>query len=238
MMSESTSTSIWIYGSFARGDADQLSDIDVLIAGGGHDWQQTVANNAAVATLSREGREVSTMRFTWAEVDAMARYGSLFLHHLRLEARSLTDDSDDRLAAFLVGLPLYQRAQQEMCAFSSVLDDVRASILERHSPAFELAVIATALRHAFILGCYVTGEPDFGRTTPFRRLCRTLELPDRVADDLATLYQFRLYQHLRAPAPFKPTGGDVQVWLTTARELFSSIQERVDVFDRTVHQAT
>jgi Nucleotidyltransferase domain len=237
MISDPKSTSIWIYGSSARGDVDELSDIDVLVAGGGHDWEQAIADNPSVAALSREGREVSTIRFTWAEVDAMARYGSLFLHHLRLEARSLTNGSDDRLAALLVALPAYQRAQQEMFAFSRVLDDVRASIRGRHSPAFELAVIATALRHAFILGCYVTGQPDFGRITPFRRLCRTLELPDRLADDLGTLYQFRLYQHLRAPEPFTPTQSDVQMWLTTARELFSSIQEKVDVFDRTVHQA-
>jgi hypothetical protein len=98
-------------------------------------------------------------------------------------------------------------------------------------------VVATALRHAFILGCYVSGHPDFGRTSPFKRLCQSLRQPPAVASDLARLYEFRLHQHDRARAPFKAQTDDVVAWLDTAERLFAVIQERVDVFDRTVHRA-
>jgi hypothetical protein len=229
--------SIWIYGSVARGDVDDRSDIDVLVVGDADDWRHLLASNETVAPLVDKGRELSPMRFTWRELEAMASYGSLFLHHVKIEGRPLVSQADDALADLLKTLPPYDRAAQEIRAFRTVLQDVRRSIVGGHSPAFELAVIATALRHAFILGCYVTGEPDFGRTSPFRRLCPILDQPPLMASDLATLYQFRLYQHDRAPAPFHATTKDVRNWLEIADALIASIQERVDVFDRTVPRA-
>ncbi|MGD0715134.1 MAG: nucleotidyltransferase domain-containing protein [Gaiellaceae bacterium] len=230
--------SVWIYGSVARGDADDHSDVDVLVAGDGDGdgWQLALAGHPMLAALTDEGRKLSPMRFAWHELDAMAAYGSLFLHHLRLEGRPLTQPPDDGLRVLLKALPPYQRAAEEIRAFRTVLQDVRRSTLGPHSPAFELAVIATALRHAFILGCYVAGQPDFGRTSPFRRLCPALGQPDRMAADLAMLYEFRLYQHERAPAPFRAMTTDVHKWLKTAEALFATIQETVDVFDRTVHR--
>lgn len=229
--------SIWIYGSVARGDVDDRSDVDVLVVGDAGDWRHSIAGDETLAVLVGKRRELSAMRFTWRELDAMAAYGSLFLHHVKLEGRPLVRQPDDPLVEVLDALPPYGRAAHEIRAFQTVLKDVRASILGEHSSAFELAVIATALRHAFILGCYVTGEPDFGRTSPFYRLCPVLKQPQRMANALATLYQFRLHQHDRAPAPFDPTTADVRNWLEIADALFTAIREQVDVFDRTVHRA-
>jgi hypothetical protein len=175
------------------------------------------------------------MHFTWQEIDGMADYGSLFLHHLKLEGRPVTHERD-RLTDLLSTLPPYRRAGQEVRAFRTVLDDVRESVVGAHSPVFELAVIATALRHAFILGCYVSGQPDFGRTSPFRRLCRILGEPPTIANDLATLYEFRLFQHDRAVTPFTATTDTVREWLDKADQLLSRIREKVDVFDRALHQ--
>ena len=223
-----------MYGSVARGDVDDRSDIDLLMVGDVDAYPDPLAGDATVAALVADGHEPSTMRFTWREVEAMAAYGSLFLHHVKLEGRPLVSQPDDPLTTLLEALPPYRRATQEMEAFQVVLDDVQRSILGPHGPAFELGVVATALRHAFILGCYVTGEPDFGRTSPFRRLCPILNRPLRTASDLATLYEFRLYQQGRAPAPFAATTNDVCMWLRIAGGLFANIQERVDVFDRTL----
>jgi predicted nucleotidyltransferase len=230
-------SSVWVYGSVARGDSDRRSDVDLLVATDTDDWQAALAADPRIAPFVNGDSQLSPMRFSWHELDSMAAYGSLFLHHLRLEGRSLTQRPDDPLVLLLERLPPYQRAAQEMQAFRTVLQDVRRSILGAHSPAFELAVIATALRHAFILGCYVTGQADFGRTSPFERLCPSLRQPRGLASDLATLYQFRLHQHDRGPTPFDASTDDVVAWLRIAERLFATIQERVDVFDRTVHRA-
>jgi len=226
-----TVTSVWLYGSIARADADAQSDVDVLVVSNAADWRTGLEARGIV-----EGRALSPIHFGWAEVAGMAAYGSLFLHHVRLEGRPL-GHGDDPLAALLEALVPYQRAGQEIRAFDTVLDDVRRSIGGPHSPAYELAVIATALRHAFILGCYVSAEPDFGRTSPFRRLCCIFGESSELAAEISSLYDFRLYQQGRAHMPFVPTTADVQQWLDTADGLLARIRERVDVFDRALHRA-
>jgi hypothetical protein len=225
-------TSVWVYGSFARGDADARSDIDVLVAGDGVGWLDAVAGDAELWPLVRDGHQLSPMQFSWEELGSMCAYGSLFLHHVKLEGRPIAPTVNEPLAGLLAALPQYRRATQEMRAFTTVLQDVAESLSGDHSPKFELAVVATALRHAFILGCYVTGQPDFGRTTPFWTLVRELQLPAQTAEDLGKLYEFRLHQHDRAPAPFEATTDDVREWLCLADTLFGAIRRRVDDFDR------
>jgi predicted nucleotidyltransferase len=230
-----SSCAIWLYGSTARGDADAESDIDVLVVSNDRDHSHPLSSLDIDGAAERP-RAVSPMHFTWHEIESMAEYGSLFLHHLRLEGRPINGEHD-RLSEILSVLPAYQRARHELDAFQTVLSDVHQSLEDPHSPAYELAVIGTALRHAFILGCYVSDQPDFGRTSPFHRLCRLLGEPHATADELATLYRFRLYQHNRASAPFVPTTDDVRRWLARADRLLMMIRERVDAFDRILHPA-
>ncbi|MEO8289369.1 MAG: nucleotidyltransferase domain-containing protein [Gaiellaceae bacterium] len=225
-------TSVWLYGSFARGDADELSDIDILVAGGDGEWRDAVSQDPQLAWLELSGHAFSPMQFSWGELEAMCAYGSLFLHHVKLEGRAVTPEENDPLEQLLAGLPRYRRATDEMQAFTVVLQDVAKSLRGDHSPNFEMAVVATALRHAFILGCYVTGQPDFGRASPFETLSATLRLSPETVDELQTLYGFRLHQQGRSDLPFDATTQDVVTSTERAATLFQDIQRRVDAFDR------
>jgi Nucleotidyltransferase domain len=225
---------VWVYGSAARGDVDAKSDIDILIAShASTEWRDAVEADSALQALIDAGHEVSPLQFSWEELSRMRDYGSLFLHHVRAEGRQLT--RSNRLSDLLASLPRYERGGQEINAFKTVLDDVRLAVSRDHSPAFELAVVATALRHSFILGCYVSGWPDFGRTSPFRTLRPELGLTHAEIERLVKLYDFRLYQYGRASPPFAPTTAIVQEWLAIATDLFARISLRVDDFYRTVH---
>src|SRR5215211_6982045 len=149
-------TEVWLYGSTARGDRAEDSDVDILIAGEGE---------IDVQSLNPSSRgDLSLSRYSWAEIENMAQYGSLFPHHIRLEGRPLVESDERRLRAILSSLRAYSRASQELDCFSRVLDDVEIALTQDHSVVYELAVVATAARHAAILGCYLIGEPDFGRS--------------------------------------------------------------------------
>lgn len=157
---------------------------------------------------------MSLVRYDWRELRQMAGYGSLFLHHVRLvEGKLLYSPHESELAALLKELPPYGRAQQELSSFVQVLDDVEDALRGDHSPAFELAVIATALRHSYILGCYAVGEPRFGRRSAFDLFLRRAGCEDLI-EAAQQLYNFRLYEDGRGTLPFTATTTDVRLWLT------------------------
>jgi hypothetical protein len=83
--------SMAVFGSVPRGDADQISDRDVLIAG--------VARNSLVErALSKAGYSPSI--YSWQQMEALSRDGSLFLQHLKQESQVLFD-RDGRLRDLL-----------------------------------------------------------------------------------------------------------------------------------------
>src|SRR5215210_7275868 len=128
---------VWVYGSAARGDLDELSDLDLLVLiepGEGGD----------LPAISASESSVSVSRYTWDEIFSMVGYGSLFLHHVKRKGRALVEEDPPRLRQLLDQLPAYQRADQELDSFSQVVADVRNAVDGDYSPQFELAVLATA----------------------------------------------------------------------------------------------
>src|SRR5215510_14420602 len=94
---------IWLYGSHARGDVDANSDRDVLVVGS--------ASRDEVLELGDLNPNPSVSQYEWSEIEGMAEYGSLFLHHLRLEGRRVFEGpfSSGKLAHLLDNLRPYAR---------------------------------------------------------------------------------------------------------------------------------
>jgi predicted nucleotidyltransferase len=214
----SATSELWLFGSVARGDTDDLSDVDVLVAG--------ELEPQALSDLPYPKERRSLVRYDWPELRQMAGYGSLFLHHLRLEGKLLFSPHESELAVLLEGLPQYRRAQQELSTFVRVLADVNDALNGDHSPEFELSVIATALRHSCILGCYAVGEPKFGRRSAFELFLRRSGREDLV-EAAQELYEFRLYEDGRGTRPYRATTADVRLWLVRAREVLAAVRREL-----------
>ncbi|HEY6731095.1 MAG TPA: nucleotidyltransferase domain-containing protein [Solirubrobacterales bacterium] len=210
-----SSAEIWLYGSAARGDQDEASDVDVLVAS---DRPLT----ADELRLPVEG-PISLSRYGWRELEHMAGYGSLFLHHLKLEGRPLREQPERRLRVILSELGEYQRADLELSSFRQVLDDVEHSLEGDFSAAYELSVIATAARHAAILGCYLLGEPDFGRSSAFRALLPRLGYSTPETESFVQLYCFRRAEDWGEPVDQPDFTADVSSWVTRVRSLIDEV---------------
>jgi hypothetical protein len=214
-MTSDAATAVWLYGSFARGDADALSDVDALV----------VSSEDEMPTLSHLHpilAQASISRYRWDEMERMATSGSLFLRHLGSEGIPLWEShtAKGRLAEILGGLGHYLNVDRDLRAFDVVLGDVRSSLANGAvSIPYELATLGTIVRHASILGCYLAGRPTYSRTEPVATLVDAWDLPPEWALEFPALYAFRLYAANRLPKPPYATANFATEWCIRAEAL-------------------
>lgn len=170
-----------LYGSAARGDLDSRSDLDLLIVDDGCDRPASC-------------RGASVVRYTWAEFREMSRYGSLFLRHLRAEGRIIDANGEGILTinSLLDSLPYYSRISFDLHSFELAVADSESALTEGDtSIEFELASLATVMRHCAILGCYLMDCENFTRYGAFDLCC------DRFGFEPESKYEFRRFYGYR-----------------------------------------
>lgn len=227
------SVAVWLYGSNARGDPDSRSDLDVLAV------SDLRMGEREIARMAHSGRtQLSISRYNWAEVNGMASYGSLFLHHVHLEGQCLFEGpaATGRLSRILGSLVPYGRAESDVAAFRTALHDVRSSLAEGGSIQFELSVLGTVLRHACILGCYITGVPAFGRIEPVQRIVELWNLDAGIAHTFPQLYEYRLWADRRARKPEQASLRRAYSWCESVGRVLNELEARANDHQRGVSQ--
>jgi hypothetical protein len=211
---------VWLYGSRARGDEDALSDVDVFVV------SDTEVSKKEVTQLVPElPSDISVSQYSWDEVIGMADYGSLFLHHLRTEGQVLWEAPTGKGGLFnlLSGMGDYKHARRDICGFMAVLEDVKASLESGGVFTYELSVLGTVLRHSSILGCWLQGNPSFGRIAPVQRIVSRYGLSPEIAAEFSRLYEYRLYIDGRIASIPEPTKLQVEVWLERVMKVVNAI---------------
>jgi hypothetical protein len=213
---------IWLYGSMARGDARLSSDVDILLV--------DVGNVPAEVSESFADRRLSLSRYGWAEMSRMAAYGSLFLHHLKAEARPLIESPAvaGRLRRLLDDLPRYQRVQRDVRAFRQSLLDISAELPDPPDLAFEFATLAALIRRIGILGSYLLGKPRFDRVGPVEQVVDAWKLERGVSEEFAELYQHRLVADGGVAMTDTPGASVLALWVDRASRLLSGLEVQVD----------
>lgn len=166
-MNADAGQAVWLYGSHSRGNSDAFSDVDVLLVA------DAETDDSPLEDLPRFETSPTVSRYTWAEIERMAEYGSLFLHHIALEGYPISEspEANGRLRALLGSLGPYQLAARDLNGFQAVRRDVSESLSSGSaSIIFETATLATVFRHTCILGCNLSGMPCFSRVEPIRKL--------------------------------------------------------------------
>jgi len=225
----------WIYGSVARGDSDASSDLDVLSVAG--DSRSLTDINTQIHAWNREA---SITSYSWMELEGMAGYGSLFLHHLRLEGRPLFSerDGDTRLSHLLRSVGPYSLAKRDLRAFQVVIGDVEKACRSERCIPYEASVTGTVIRHASILGCYLRNRPQFGRISPVLDYLGSLIGPDRWPCSFEELYDFRLAadgRELRLQSLSTP---ELLKWCGIATCLLKCLEGDVHEYERNIQGPT
>ena len=209
-----------LYGSVARGDTDSDSDVDVLV----------VADDDCTVNLSEPFVDAAVSRYSWSEVRSMHRYGSLFLQHLRMEAKILDASERGRsdFDSLLRTLPTYARAEQDIASFIVAIDDAADSVASGDANLnFELSSIATVLRHTAIVGCFLIGLPNFGRYSAVASFCDARGLPSAIGREFPALYRYkRKWTFDLADAGYSDEQGEfVTTWITRARTVIGEVEK-------------
>jgi hypothetical protein len=203
-----------LYGSAARGDNDTLSDVDVLIVEDRH-----------IHCASIQGATV--VRYTWKEFCDMSEYGSLFLRHLRSEGRVIQcdDTGEKNYNLRLAHLPSYSRALFDLRSFESAINDSEFALTAGDtSVEFELASLATVMRHCSILASYLMGHEDFSRTGAVDLCCDRFGLGDDPKQQFRWLYSFRIAIARELPFTASASLGDGLRAVRTARAILNGVK--------------
>ena len=211
---------VWLYGSRARRDEDALSDIDVFVVS-----DTEVSKKEVLQLVPGLPSDISVSQYSWDEITEMAEYGSLFLHHLRTEGQALWESSanEGQLLKLLSGMGDYKHAHRDIRGFMTVLVDVKASLKKGGLFTYELGVLGTVLRHSSILGCWLIGNPSFGRITPVQRIVSRYDLSPEIATEFPILYKYRLYLDGRIASILEPTKLQVEIWLERVMKVVNTI---------------
>lgn len=207
-----------LYGSVARGDDDEFSDIDILVVSS----NDLPVDNRTFSSLAK-GRPINISRYTWPEFQAMSASGSLFIQHLFYEAKPIAyyGDGERVYLRALDNVTEYRHVDRDLASFRLGVEDCRHGIRVGSPIEFELAVLGGIARHASVLGCHLAGETTFGRTS-IRRICRLLKL-ENITEELVLAHRFRLFEQRQCLRPKSIDRGEVMSILDACDQLIRAI---------------
>ena len=154
---------IWIFGSSARKESNEQSDVDVLAIS-----DAAILPATTVDRLHRIfGENVDIAHYSYRGLKVLADQGSLFAWHLRHEGIPIFRKKN-RLAAMLADMKPYTGHLDDLKVLVTVLEEAMVSLPGRSAFYFDLGVVATVIRNVGIIVHNLVGNHDFSPIAPMR----------------------------------------------------------------------
>lgn len=193
----------FLFGSAARGDADEASDTDVLIVY----WSEPSASVRELTkqSVTKELRQnCAFAEYTWGHLNAMFADGHLFAWHLYQEARPLLRIGIDRSEFSFPKPGPYRSARTDALNFLDLLrSSARAVEGGTTSLTYEAGLSYVAIRNiGMSLSALALSRPGFDRHVPFRvaKALRTFQPCDPSIYALLVAARHSSQRGLRAPS--------------------------------------
>jgi predicted nucleotidyltransferase len=171
--------SLRLYGSFARGDHDDLSDVDVLAV------YHTPPSDDARRTIGDQLSKMFTGKVDLAEysrprIEEFYQKGHLFAWHLHAESKNLAGGSDPFFDT--LGMPApYKAAHSDAVGFLELLRSTRKEVDKSGvSLIYEAGMMYLASRNVAICASYgLNNRPDFSRWAIYN-VCKDLGIGPQI----------------------------------------------------------
>lgn len=159
---------ITLFGSAARGDFDDNSDVDIFLLVADVPFDKLLHLQEWCATAFRLPTQ-SVSAYSARTAAAMATSGALLLWHLRLEGRVLFQ-RDGAADSLLRSLTPFTAFTIELETFNGLVDDVAEAWIAGRGPTeLDLHVLQLVVRNVCILVTVFFGTPTFGRMSAVER---------------------------------------------------------------------
>lgn len=221
---------VYLFGSFARGDYDQNSDIDILIVIDDCSETEYVELKECFAGLLN-------IPISWISVYRISKIlkmydnGSYFLWHIKKEGKMIFS-RENQLSQLLCTLPQYKNVFRDLNEYIEILQDVIAETNNKIiCVEYELSVVASLVRNTCIAIAYMNGNMEFGRNSAvmycFRKYGITIDL-----QEYEELYKYRLYQTGKIAEVPKGSVDLLDKWIKTEKELLEIAKKGVVDYEK------
>lgn len=156
---------VWLFGSYARGEHKNSSDIDVLYISE-TECEEPVQKLMSGTEIPRD--RVDFSHYTREGISTLAAKGSLFTWHLREEGQPLYQENT-WLRELLDVMPKYRSHIEDLSVLVQLVKEVDKSLLHSGSTAiFDAGVLSTAIRNTGIILTNYIGVSDYSPYAPLK----------------------------------------------------------------------
>ena len=156
---------IWLFGSYARGDENPTSDLDVLVIS--DKSLEEIYLKELLSQLNING-PLSISHYSRDGISSLISQGSLFAWHLKLESMQILSSSG-WLAEKLNFITPYKTYYEDMLVLQVMVDEARQSLeSDSNTLNMEASVLSVALRNAAMMTTFITNQPDFSSMAIFK----------------------------------------------------------------------
>jgi len=185
---------IYIFGSVARGEEDEYSDIDVLIIIEECTEEDYVNYKDEFSKLLEVPIEWISL-YRKSKIIKMYNKGSYFLWHIKKEGIKLYSKTNE-FQSLLNTLPQYSGIHDDLDEYTEILKDIENELREDNICInYELAVLSSLVRNTCIALAYLNNRFDFGRESVIITCIEIYkEQIQFTLNEYNELYKYRLFQ--------------------------------------------